>query len=518
MTLKDLNNWIMYHELQRMKRLGFSQARIARFLEMDPRTVGRYLKMNEDEFECFLLSSSERCKILDPYEDFVIKQLRDFPDTSAAQMHDWLKEHHGDFPEVTPRTVYNFVMHIRQKHNIPYVVPTRDFFPVEDLPYGRQSQVDFGEYNMRMTSGKRKKVFFFAMVLSRSRMKFTVFNDTPFTTEVVIDSHEKAFRFFGGMPIMVVFDMDKTIITDENLGDYILTSSFKQYAKTRNFEMYFCRKSDPQSKGKVENVIQYIKKNFLYNRVYHDIETLNDQAIAWLNRTANHLPHNYTKKSPEQEFLIEQQFLKPYIPLTLSNNPKMDLYTVRKHNAIAYKGNFYTLPQGTYQGPDTKVLVYRDQEELQIYDPDQNLICTHRISSQKGKTISNTNHKRDTSVSLDKMATQVALCFTNKDLADNYIQRVKQKYPRYLRDHLQVILKSLNKVDVITADKTLAFCIKNKVFHGHEFNQVLSVFLDEKVQPKISEDNIKLLGNKSPNIDQVPQTSNIEDYENIVNH
>ena len=105
MTLKDLNNWIMYHELQRMKRLGFSQARIARFLEMDPRTVGRYLKMNEDEFECFLLSSSERCKILDPYEDFVIKQLRDFPDTSAAQMHDWLKEHHGDFPEVTPRTV-----------------------------------------------------------------------------------------------------------------------------------------------------------------------------------------------------------------------------------------------------------------------------------------------------------------------------------------------------------------------------------------------------------------------------
>jgi len=116
------------------------------------------------------------------------------------------------------------------------------------------------------------------------------------------------------------------------------------------------------------------------------------------------------------------------------------------------------------------------------------------------------------------MATQAALCFTHKELADNYIQRIKQKYPRYLRDHLQVILKSLNKVDLITADKTLAFCIKNKVFHGHEFNQVLSVFLDEKVQTKIPETKIKPLGNKSRNIDYVPQTSNIEDYENIVNH
>ena len=32
------------------------------------------------------------------------------------------------------------------------------------------------------------------------------------------------------------------------------------------------------------------------------------------------------------------------------------------------------------------------------------------------------------------------------------------------------------------------------------------------------ETKIKLLGNKSPNIDHVPQISNIEDYENIVNH
>jgi len=29
----------------------------------------------------------------------------------------------------------------------------------EELPYGKQGQVDFGEYNMRNTFGKRAKVF-----------------------------------------------------------------------------------------------------------------------------------------------------------------------------------------------------------------------------------------------------------------------------------------------------------------------------------------------------------------------
>jgi hypothetical protein len=37
MTKKDLNNWIMYHEIQKLNRLGFSNAKIARHLAMDAR-------------------------------------------------------------------------------------------------------------------------------------------------------------------------------------------------------------------------------------------------------------------------------------------------------------------------------------------------------------------------------------------------------------------------------------------------------------------------------------------------
>ncbi len=56
---------------------------------------------------------------------------------------------------------------IRQEHNIPKIKKYRDYFIVEELPYGKQAQVDFGEYNMRDGKGNRVKIYFFTMVLSR---------------------------------------------------------------------------------------------------------------------------------------------------------------------------------------------------------------------------------------------------------------------------------------------------------------------------------------------------------------
>jgi transposase len=380
MTKNELNNWIMYHEIQRLYRLGFTRARIARYLVLDARTVGKYLKMSENDMEQHLIRSSQKRKILGPYENFVKERLTTYQDTSLAQIHDWLKESFNTLPAVSPKTVYNFVAHVRQKHGIPYMPPSRDYFPVEETPYGIQSQVDFGEYNMRFDNGKKKKVYFFAMVLSRSRMKYIWFQDRPFTSESVVHAHEKAFGFFSGIPKTVVYDQDRTIVVDENLGDIILTSAFKQYTKTRGFDLYFCRKSDPESKGKVENVIQYVKKNFLYNRAYYDLETLNEQAIAWLSRTANHLPHNYTKKPPTDEFMTEQKYLSAFIPLATINEKQMKEYQVRKNNVIAYKGNFYTLPQGTYQGPQTKVLVKVQDNTIYICDIQGKQICSHKVS------------------------------------------------------------------------------------------------------------------------------------------
>jgi transposase len=517
MTNQDINKWIMYHEIHKLNRLGFSAARIARYLVMDPRTVGKYLRMNEDNHEEYLIRS-ERKKVLDPYENFVYDRLSKYPETSTAQIHDWLKEVYENLPQVTPRSVFNFVMYVRQKHNIPYIPATRDFFPVEELPYGHQAQVDFGEYNMRTFNSRRKKVYFFAMVLSRSRMKFIWFIDTCFTSREVVSAHEKAFEFFGGIPRVIVYDLDKTMVVDENLGDIILTARFREYTRARGSELHFCRKADPQSKGKVENVIQYTKKNFLYNRLYSDNETLNEQAIAWLARTANYLPHNYTKIPPKDEFLIEIEYLSPYYPLPINENPEMKRYTVRKNNVIAYSSNFYTLPEGTYTGVDSYAWIKAEQDKIFIYDKHDQLICSHVISTEKGKTIRNTHHKRDTTKTLNEMAARLKDCFSDKQLITDYLAGIRQRWPRYTRDHFQRLLKALSTTDIETADNTLAFCQASNILHAKEFEQVLNVLHDEKSQTKTSPGEIKLLnGNIASQMDYRPETSNIDDYDKYIN-
>ena len=206
---KTLNTWIMYHEIQRLYRLGFSKNKIAGYLKINWRTVKKYLNMTEEEFEQFLLQKSNKDRILDPYKDFVHSRLKEYSDTTAAQLFDWLKENHDDLPDVCEKTVYNFVMDVRQEYNIPVIDIFREYFPVEELPYGEQAQVDFGQYNMRFHGKSSKKVYFFAIVLSRSRMKYTCFLDRPFTAKDVCVAHERAFEYFEGIPQTIVYEIGR---------------------------------------------------------------------------------------------------------------------------------------------------------------------------------------------------------------------------------------------------------------------------------------------------------------------
>jgi transposase len=517
MNKKTLNQWIMYHHIHYLSRLGFSAQKIARHVTLDARTVRRMLGMSEQQYEESLIRQSERSKILSPYEHFVKEKLTQFKDTSSAQMHDWLIEQHSELQQVKAKTVYNFVMYVRRKYNIPVETPLREYFPVAELPYGEQAQVDFGECNLRDAYGRRKKVKFFAMVLSRSRMKYIYFWEGSYTAQHVVEAHEKAFAFYGGVPKTIVYDQDRTLLVDENMGELMLTDTFRQYTKSSKFELHFCRRSDPESKGKIENVIGYTKKNFLYNRAYSDINTLNEEALAWLGRTANYHAHNFTKKSPQEEFSIEKEFLNPYTPMPVENRETKH-YHVRKNNTIAYKGNFYTVPFGTYMNGARMVIVKEHGDTLEIYTLNEELICSHMRCYEKGKTITNTHHRRDTSISLDELMRKTASCFTDEELSTAYLQKIKAKFPRYTRDHWQAIVKAVADIPKPIVDKTLSFCIKNTLFNASEFEQVLHVILLQDIPPVKKQASIRLMDEDNlSKVNQAPQLRSLLEYENIIN-
>ncbi|MDZ4784828.1 MAG: IS21 family transposase [bacterium] len=513
----------MYYEVHKLSREGHSLSFISQYLGLNRRTVSKYFSMREQEYEAFIANQSNRNKKLSSYETFVKDRLALFPETSSAQMHDWLKEHHPQFPLINQKTVFNFVQYVRDQHNIPRIKENREYQFVEELPYGKQAQVDFGEYNLRSSAGKRVKVCFFVLVLSRSRFKFVYFVEQHFTAELAINAHEHAFEFIQGIPDEIVYDQDKVFMVSENSGDLILTNDFRAYCREKGFKLHFCRKADPESKGKVENVVKYVKQNFLYNRTFYNIETLNDEAVAWLGRTANHLPHSFTKREPISELLIERAFLSPYYPYEPSKAQLPLLYHVKKDNAISYKSNLYSLPLGTYKGRGCKVGVAIEGDVIVVLNESgTEEICRHRICLEKGKKILNNDHKRDKASALSEMAEKLACLFPESEKALEWLGLIWKEKPRYTRDQFQIIREVVEETPPATISKALNYCKDNNIASGVDFKAVVAHFqqeeIEKKADPKIKTIILNPLNAQlSEDAFREPAKSSINDYESLLN-
>jgi hypothetical protein len=366
---------------------------------------------------------------------------------------------------------------------------------------------------MTDVDGHRKKVYFFAMVLSRSRFKFVCFNEQPFTTETAIAAHEAAFAFIGGYPGELVYDQDKVLLVNENKGDLIFTDAFRAYLQSRPFKVRFCRKSDPQSKGKIENVIKYVKYNFLRGRVYFGIPVLNDQAIDWLGRTANAKVHSTTLKIPALEW---EQELVHLIPLKqpfaiVRDNP---VYNVTKDNVIHFKGCTYSVPDDTFQKPKTEVVVRQQDGCLIICNTAGEEIVRYTISLLKGQQVRNNNHKRDHSKKVKELIAQATGLFTDQDKAIGYLDNIHKQMPRYARDQINMIASAGKKYTTQEMDQTLAYCLENNLPRAVDFEPVLLSIKKQMATPQALTEGVDRLQNPKYRIK--PQTSSISDYKQIL--
>ncbi|TJZ49307.1 IS21 family transposase [Sphingobacterium olei] len=511
-----LSKLMTYHEVHKMYREGSSIRKISDHLGLNWRTVKKLLSKDDRSYQKELEAPSSKKKLLDPYRDFVKEKLSLYNDTSAAQMSDWLKEHYPDFPDVSPKTVFNFVQGIRMEFSIPKEANGRDFQMVPELPYGEQAQVDFGFYNMTTTQNRQKKVQFFTFILSRSRYKFVLFSDVPFTTAMVISAHEQAFSFISGLPREIVYDQDRLFMVSENLGDIVLTAEFSSYVRDRGIKLHFCRRSDPQSKGKVENVVKYVKQNFLYNRPYRDLDTLNDECRAWLFRTANNLPHGTTKLVPQQELAREQLFLEMWYEIA-PRIPIKKLYAVHKDNKVSYRGNFYSVPIGTYNAGTVKVQLIEHGGKLLVSDLSGKEICTHDLCSLKGKKVILRSHGRDMEPRIAETVDRVSALFEDPGKAKQWILAIKLHKKRYIRDQLQMVERTVKDNSAAQISRALDYVHANNILSATDFKAYLEYIRSEKKQePELDTKIIRLNpldGNSSTQLDIEPQKSDLGDYE-----
>jgi transposase len=509
----------MWYKVNELNSRGFNKSQISVELGICRKTVRNYLQMDEKEFEFFLNKNLQLPKKLAPYERFIKDLLEQYSYLSAAQIEDRLKEHYADFPAIHSKTIYNYTQHIRLKYDLPKekLKKPRVYEKLPENAYGEYAQVDFGQVYMLTKDKARKKVYFMAMVLCRSRQKFIYFQSKPFTSTSAIQGHLLAFKYFEGQPRFIIYDQDRVFIREENMGDLLLTQVFKSFVESCGFEAVFCRKSDPESKGKIENVVKYVKNNFCTGRIYPGDEELNRWSVEWLNRTANAKVHHGIKQIPRQLWEVEKNYLEPIRERFIPERQKMPIYKVRKDNTIHYKSNFYTLPSGSYTGADIWVSLEVKVGVIRLFNNEKILLTTHYLSINRGKTIRNTDHTRDKSTNIEDLKTRLLNQLDNSPVAVLLIEEIHKHKGRYVRDNFSHMLKIAIQYPAEVVQGAIIFCLESSLYNAYRFEDVLK-HLHQKDQEKDKLKTVPLKIEKRETRelnDFVPATSSINTYNQL---
>lgn len=461
-----MKGYSVYNAIQQLKDQGFKKAAVARQLEINRRTVDRYWNMSVDEYEA-MRSEVRRKQALDEYQQTILNWLDEYPSMSSAQVCDWLKEHYEAY--FSERTVSRYVKELREEFNIRKEKNARTYEAVPDPPMGKQIQVDFGEIYLKNASKGHTKVYCAAFLLSHSRYKYAELQSRPFTASDLVRACYHCFAYFGGMPVEMVFDQDSIVCVSENAGDIIYTYEFEKFRQECRMNIYMCRGADPESKGKIESTVKYIKGNFLVNRIFIDDATLNESCLKWLARTGNAKVHSITKRIPAEVFKEERETLRP-IHTGIQMSDANICRTVRKDNTIIYDSNRYSVPFRTYNNYK-EVIIEPHDGILRILTPDNELLCEHRICSGKGMLIQNADHKRDKSSAIDSI--QADLDERLLYMATGFLESVRTEKHRYARDQFRIIETLIDKYDVDACLDAIEFCARSRIFSANTMKDYL---------------------------------------------
>lgn len=139
-----------------------------------------------------------------------------------------------------------------------------------ETPSGKQAQMDWGLCQYLDQENKLHKVAVFVMILGHSRAKYI-----EFVKRCDLKSLERCmlngFRHFGGIPKEVLTDNMKTVVEGRETGKVLWNTQFADFAAEMGLGPKVCWVRRPQTKGKVERLVGYVRENFFPGRSFSDL-------------------------------------------------------------------------------------------------------------------------------------------------------------------------------------------------------------------------------------------------------
>jgi transposase len=247
---------------------------------------------------------------------------------------------------------------------------------------GEELQVDFGRVGQLFdpATGRLRLAYVFVATLSYSRHQYAelVF-DQKLPTWIAL--HRHAFESFGGVPRRIVVDNLKAAVLQALVHDPVLGEAYRRMAQHYGFVISPTRPYAPQHKGKVENGIHYVQRNFMAGQEFADIGAANQRLKTWVQERAGARQHGTTHQPPLLLFRSYEQgalLPLPQEPFTLC---EVKPVTVHPDCHVVIAGSFYSVPYA-YVGQTLDA--YVSERVVELFHG-QELVATHARSQEAGR-------------------------------------------------------------------------------------------------------------------------------------
>ena len=189
-----------------------------------------------------------------------------------------------------------------------------------------------------------------------------------------ISSHEKMWKYFGGVTDYTVSDNLKSAVIKAHMYDPDLNKNYVAYANHAGFAVLPARPRKPKDKANVECHVGVLQRSFFQqvrNQTFHTISHLNIALIKNLEILNNQVMKDYGV-SRNQRFETEITSLKS-VPTCEFELPESRDATVHPDCHIQFGKSFYSVP---WQYVGKQVRVVAAAERVQIFD----LLTLERIA------------------------------------------------------------------------------------------------------------------------------------------
>lgn len=233
------------------------------------------------------------------------------------------------------------------KHSRPIKNPSIRF---ETKP-GVQAQADWAYFGKIEINGRIERLYCFVYLLGWSRMRYMEFTIKQ-NLQTLLECHIHAFEKLG-IPQEIVYDNMKAVVTkrtklSNDLENIEYNLVFAEFAKHYGFIIKPHGPYHPQSKGKVERAIKYVRDNFWpsikVGKGIESLEALNRKGEYWLENDVHTKPNDTTKERPIERFIKERKLLKSAAAFPSYETAILQPVYSTKDGLVEYKSNSYPIP------------------------------------------------------------------------------------------------------------------------------------------------------------------------------